>query len=153
MERSLGSLDGVRGHTYDSIFDLLFTTERVIALIVQHPTDVSQKFGFTELFLGEKLARQLERFDKKKSEEEPAPAYKDKTFDELLADHRFNFEIPYRIVTTVEITHGLLQRRLKFHLKGSSIVERTIHFTLAKKQVPEAQNLLHLALPLKIKEE
>jgi len=153
MERSIGFLERVSGHTYDTIYDLLFTTERVITLNVQHPTEVSYKFGITELFLGGKLARQLERFDRKKSAEERLRAYKEKTFDELLAGHRFNFEIPYSMVTTVEVTRGWFHTHLKFHINSPSIIGRTMHFTLTKDQVPDAQNLLNLALPLKIKEK
>jgi hypothetical protein len=153
MERSIGFLERVSGHTYDTIYDLLFTTERVITLIVQHPTEVSYQFGITELFLGRLLARQHERFDRTKSAEERLRAYKEKTFDELLASHRFNFEIPYSMVTTVELTRGLFHTRLKFHINSPLITGRTIHFTLAKDQVPNAQNLLNLALPLKIKEK
>jgi hypothetical protein len=153
MERIIGFLERVSGHTYDTIYDLLFTSERVITLIVQHPTEVSYQFGITELFLGRLLARQHERFDRKPSAEERLRAYKEKTFDELLASHRFNFEIPYDMVTTVEVIRGLFHTRLKFHINNPSITGRTMHFTLSKDQVSDAQNLLNLALSSKIKKK
>jgi hypothetical protein len=153
MERSIGFLERVSGHTYDTIYDLLFTTERVITLMVQHPSEVSHQFGVKELLFGGLLVKKRERFDGKTSDEARFRAYKEKTFDELLADHRFNFEIPYSMVATVEVTQGLFQKRLKFHINNPAIPGRTIHFTLAKDQIPEAQNLLKLALPLKIKEK
>lgn len=154
MERSIGFLERVSGHTFDTIYDLLFTTERVIALMVQHPTEVPNPFGITELLFGGLLAGKRERFvNKKKSDEERLSGYKGKTFDELLAGHRFNFEIPYSMVTTVEITRGLFQTRLKFHIDSPSTAGRAVPFTLAKDQVPEAQNLLNLALPSKVKEK
>jgi hypothetical protein len=151
MERSIGFLGRVSGHTYDTIYDLLFTTERVIVIIVHHPTDVQFKFGVTELFLGGQLARKRERFDRKKFAEERLCTYKEKTFDELLTSHRFNFEIPYNKVTSFEVTRGLFQARLKIHISGPSFKERTIQFTLAKNQISDARNLLDLVLPLKIK--
>ncbi len=153
MERRIGFLEGVSGHTFDTIYDLLFTTERVITLLVHHPSEVPHQFGITELLFGGLLSRQRERFDRKKSAEERLYPYKEKTFDELLAGHRFNFEIPYSMVTTAEVTHGLFQPRLKFHLDNPLTSGRIIHFTLAKDQVPDAENLLNLALPLKIKEK
>jgi hypothetical protein len=153
MERHIGFLEGVSGHTYDTIFDLLFTTERVIALIVAHPTDVTYKFGITEALLGGLLTRQRERFIKNRSDEGGLQDYQGKTFDELLTGHRFNFEIPYPMVTTVELSCGWFQRRLNFHLDHPSLKRRIIHFTLAKDQVSKAQELLKLALPLKIKEK
>jgi hypothetical protein len=152
MEKSIGFLENVSGHTYDTIYDLLFTTERVIALLIQHPTEVPFKFGVTELLLGGRLARQLERFDRKKSAEERPHTDQEKTFDELLASHRFNFEILYSMVTTIEVIRGLFQTRLKIQLNSPSTTRRTIHFTLAKDQVSKAQNLINLALPLKTKE-
>jgi hypothetical protein len=153
MEKSIGFLEGVSGHTYDTIYDLLFTTERVIALIVQHPADVSYKLGFTELFLGGQSAGRRERFDRKKSAVERLRAYQEKTFDELLASHRFNIEIPHDIITAVEITRGWLHRRLKFHIDSPMNKRRTIQFNLAEVQIPDGQNLLNSALPLKIKEK
>jgi hypothetical protein len=151
MEKSVGFLEQVSGHTYDIIYDLLFTTERVIAVIIQHPTDVSYKFGVVELFLGGQLAKQSERPERRRVAEERRRACKEKTFDEILASHRFNFEIPYNKITSVEVTRGLFQSRLKFHISGPSIAGRTIHFTLGKNQVQNARNLLNLVLPLKIK--
>jgi len=151
MERLIGYLEQVRGQTYDTIYDLLFTTERVIALIIQHPTDVPFKFGVTELFLGGGLAKQIERPERKRVAEERRRVYKEKAFDEMVATHRSNFEIRYSTVTSVEITRGLFQSRLKFHLSGPSIEGHTIRFILAKYQVPDTRHLLNLALPSKIK--
>jgi hypothetical protein len=153
MEKSIGFLEGVSGHTYDTIYDLLFTTERVIALLVRHPTEVPYKFGVTELLLGGHLARQLERLDRRNSTPERLHTDQEKTFNELLASHRFNFDILYNMVTTVEVTRGLFQTRLKFQLNSPSTTRKTIHFTLTKDQVPKAHNLINLALPLKTKEK
>jgi hypothetical protein len=153
MERSIGFIEGVSGHTYDIIYDLLFTTERVIALNVQHPSEVPYNFGVKELLFGGLVTKQRERFDKKKSAEERLRAYEEKAFDELLAGHRFNFEVPYDLITSIEVTRGLFQTRLKFQINNQSVTGPTFQFTLAKDQIPEAQKMLKLALPLKIKEK
>lgn len=153
MERRIGFLDGVSGHTYDTIFDLLFTSERVIALLVQHPAEVEYKFGVTELLFGGLLNKSKDRFEKRfekrNSVEERSLNYGGKTFEELLAGHRFNFEIPYDMVRSVEITKGLFQSRLKFYLNDSSPLGPALQFTLSKDQILEAQELLNGALPLK----
>jgi hypothetical protein len=153
MERRIGFLERVSGHTFDTIYDLLFTTERVITLMVQHPAEVPHQFGVKELLFGGLLVKKRGRFDWKTPDQERFRAYEEKTFDELLAGHRFNFEIPYSMVTTVEVTRGLFQTRLKFLINSPANTGHAIHFTLAKDQIPEAQNLLKLALPLKIKEK
>ena len=152
MERRIGFLEGVSGHTYDTIYDLLFTSERIIALLVQHPSEVEVKFGVTELLFGG-LLRSRDRFEKKKSNEQRLGDYGGKSFEELLAGHRFNFEIPYDAVRSVEITSGLFQTRLKFHLNNASTPGTTLHFTLSKNQVPETQQLLNRALPAKFREK
>jgi hypothetical protein len=153
MEKSIGFLGRVKGHTYDTIYDLLFTTERVIAIIVQHPTDVPYKFGAMELFFGGQLAKQIDRPESKRVAEGRRRLYEEKTPDELAVSHRFNFEIRYSMVTSVEVTRGLLRSQLKFHLSGPSIAGRSIHFTLTKEQVPNARQLIDLVLPLEIKEK
>jgi hypothetical protein len=153
MEKIVGCLAGVSGHTYDIIYDLLFTTERIIALIVQHPADVPYKFGVTDLLFGGLSARRGRRFDRKPSAEERLGTYQGKTMEELLTGHAFNFEIPYKTVRAVEITRGWRHRRLKFHLDIPPIPGRIIQFTLAEDQVSQARDLLKSALPLKSKEE
>ena len=151
METKIGSLERVSGHTYDTIYDLLFTTERVIAVIIRHPNDSIHQIGLTGLLLGERLAGGNDRFQRIKIAEERRRDYQEKPFDEIVKSHRFNLEIHYNTVTSVEITRGIFKSRLKFQISRPSIPERTLHFTLSKKQVPTARNLLDLALPSKTK--
>ncbi len=126
MERRIGFLERVSGHTYDTIYDLLFTTERVITLIVQHPAEVPHQFGITELLFGGLFSGKRERFQRKTSDEERLRAYEEKTFDELLAGHRFNFEIPYSMVTAMEVTRGWFQTRIEIPHR-QFINQRTHH--------------------------
>jgi hypothetical protein len=153
MERSIGLLERVSGHTYDTIYDLLFTSERVLAIVVHHPTDVQFRPGVLELFLGGRLAKLSERSDRGRIDEKRLRTYKEKNFDEIITSHRYNFEIPYSKVTSVEVTRGLFHSHLKFHISGPSNAVRTIHFTLAKQQVSNTRHLVDLVLPLKIKEK
>ncbi len=151
MEKKIGILEQVRGHTYDTIYDLLFTTERVIALIIEHPTDVPFKFGITELFIGGKLAKQMERPERMKVVDERRHIYKEKTFDELVTFSRFNFEIPYRWLKEIELSKGIFQSRLRFHLIGENKKARTIQFTISKVQVQKAMDFINQVNLLKIK--
>jgi hypothetical protein len=149
MEKSIGFLEGVSGHTYDTIYDLLFTSERVIAIIIQHPTDVPYKLGVMELFLGGQMGKHSERPERRRVAEERRRIYKEKSIDELVASHRFNFEIRYSTVTSVELTRGLFHSHLKFHTSAPSIARHTIRFTLTKDQVPKARHLIDLVLPFR----
>jgi hypothetical protein len=151
MEKKIGSLEHVSGHTYDTIYDLLFTTERIIAVIIRHPNDSIHRIGLTGLLLGERLAGGNNRFQRLKVAEERRRGYQEKSFDEIVKSHRFNLEIRYDKVTSVEITRGIFKSRLRFRISLPSISERAIQFTLSKNQVPTARNLLDLALPSKLK--
>ena len=43
LEEVIGSLVGVSGSSFDTLYDLFFTTERVIAVLIQHPADVPRQ--------------------------------------------------------------------------------------------------------------
>ena len=152
MEKKIGSLEHVTGHTYDTVYDLLFTTERMIAVIIRHPNDSIHRIGLTGLLLGEGLSGGNNRFQRVKIAEERRRDYQQKPFDEIVESHRFNFEIRYNTITSVEITRGLFKPRLIFHVSRPSIPEHAVHFTLTKRQVSNAQNLIDLTLSSKIKE-
>jgi len=151
MEERIGLLEKVSGHTYDTIYDLLFTTERIIAVIIQHPTDVPYKTNVMDLFIGGQLSKQHELPERRKLAEERRRACREKPLDELVAGHRLNFEIRYSTVTFVEVSRGFFRSYLKFHIPGPSAAGRTFQFTLARVQVPNARRLIEQVLPLKLK--
>lgn len=151
MEERIGILEQVRGYTYDTKYDLLFTTERIIAVIIQHPTDVPYKTNVMDLFIGGQLSKQRELPERRKLAVERRRACREKPFDELVASHRLNFEIRYSTVMSVEVSRGFFHSHLKFHIPGPSAAGRTINFTLARVQVPNARHLIEQVLPLKVK--
>ena len=151
MEERIGLIEHVSGYTYDTIYDLLFTTERVIAVIIQHPTDVPYKTNVMDLFIGGQLTKQRELPERRKLAEERRRACREKPLDELVASHRLNFEIRYSTVTSVEVSRGFFRSHLKFHVTRPSTAEHTFHFTLHGAQVPNARNLIEQILPLKAK--
>lgn len=152
MEEKIGSIKRVSGHTFDTVYDLLFTTERIIAVIVQHPLDVPFKMGATELFFTGKRTKRADLSRRMKIAEDRLRLYQEKTFDELLIDHRFNFEIPYLKVKDVELHRGLFRSRLRFRFLVPSEVLKKIQFTFPKKQFKEARDLLDQVLSSKIRE-
>ncbi len=151
MEKSVGSLERVCGHTYDTIYDLVFTTERIIAVIIRHPLDASFQFGAASFYFGTRPMSKRSRLERIKVAEDRRRLYKEETFDELVAGHRFNFEIPYNKIRSVEVNRGLFRSRLIFHISTPSNTAHKIKFTLAKKSVPDAWRLLDQVLPSKIK--
>ncbi|MFC1937146.1 hypothetical protein ACFLWY_01145 [Chloroflexota bacterium] len=152
MEEIVGSLDGVSYRTYDTVCDLLFTAERVIAFIVRHPTDFQPPPMWEQVFVGNILSKrrgQLERA----SVTQALDNLQEKSIDELLAMHQSNFEIRYSEVTSVKITRGLFQSQLVFDTSRPSTARQTIRFNISKRRIPDAQRLLELVLASKIKEK
>jgi len=153
IERVIGSLVGVSGHTFDILYDLLFTTERVIAVIIQHPTDIPYQFTavWRTILFGNSLAIRREQLERQRIAQTRRQALQERTLDELAAIHPMNFEIRYSAITSVEIMRRLFQSQLRFYVSGPSTKEQIIRFTLPQKQIPEAQRLLELVLLSKTK--
>jgi hypothetical protein len=143
VEKIIGSLVNVSGHTFDMVYDLFFTTERVIAVIIQHPADSPQsKSMWYYMFVGTFWTSGREQIKRQRTAREKRRNLQSMTPDELVSANRRNFAIPYSEITSVEVTRRFFQRQLRFHLSGSSDRERIARFNLSKKQVPEAERLL-----------
>jgi hypothetical protein len=153
MEKIVGSLVGVSYHTFDNIYDLLFTTERIIAFNIQNPGDTSYSFTsvLKDTFLGRMVTRRTEQSQQAKTIEGRRHSIEEKPINELVGLHPLNFEIRYSEVISVEITRGLLQSQLKFEVPKLSPGKQIISFILSKEQIPGTQRLLELVLSSKIK--
>lgn len=153
MEKVIGSLIGVSGHTFDIVYDLLFTTERVIAVSIQHPADIPYQFKsiWQTIFLGSGWTMRKEQLERERTAQTKRRSSQSLTPDELVNAHSRNFEIRYSEITSVEITRRLFQSQLRFCVPGPSTTGQIIRFNLQKKQIPEAQRLLEQVLFSKIK--
>ena len=100
MEDVIGLLEDARGHTHDVVYDLLFTKDRVIALIVEHPSDVPYRFSVTDFLIGNQLGKQSDRFAKKRIVEERRRNYRQTANDKLVEANDRNFDVLYTAVTS-----------------------------------------------------
>jgi hypothetical protein len=148
VEKIIGSLVNVSGHTFDIRYDLFFTTERVIAVLIQHPLD--SPLGATSFWksalLGDVLSGQGGKLERIRTSQRRRRSLEGMTPDELVSANPRNFAIPYSEITSAELTRRFFQQQLRFHLSKSPKTGRTVKFNLSKKQVPEAQRLLEMAL-------
>jgi len=142
MEKKIASLRHVSGHTYDTVYDLVFTTERMLALIVWHPGDAPVKFGMMEMFIGGQLAKRNEKAAKVGLMEERRTLHEERRLDEVIGLHRLNFEIPYRSIAALEAKRGLFRSYLEFRVTGAGKTERAVRFTLTKGQLGQAQAIM-----------
>jgi hypothetical protein len=151
MEERIGYIKRVSGHTFDTIYDLLFTTVRVIVVIIQHPLDVPFQIGTTETFFTGKRGKRNDRSERMKIAEDRLRHYEKKTLDELVTNQRFNFEIPYSKVQDVDLRKGLWRSSLRFRVSAPSGGLIKIRFTFTKKKYIEARDLLGRVLSSKIR--
>ena len=153
MEKIVGSLVGVSHHTFDTVYDLIFTTERVIAFIIQQPGDNPYRSTsmLKDVFLGSMLTKRMEQSERAKITQVRRRRLQEIPIDELVAQHSLNFEIHYTDVTSCEITRGMFQSQLRFDASNLPTTRQTIRFTISKEQISDAQRLLELALASKIK--
>jgi hypothetical protein len=151
-ETIVGSLSGLVGRTYDIIYDLYFTTGRVIAVIIRHPADIppSSSSSWMSLIFGNLPEKRTEQIKQLNLSSRRRQASQDASPEELLAQNELNFDIAYADVASVEIKHDLLQWKLRFNLSEPSNMRR-VDFTLSKTQLPEARRLLESVLKSKIK--
>lgn len=49
MESVVGVLEGVRGRTVDTVYDLFFSDKRMMAAILIHPSDFNDIYGKPDL--------------------------------------------------------------------------------------------------------
>ena len=148
-EKIIGSLVGVSGHTFDIIYDLFFTTEGVIAVIIRHPADDSRQHTsvWQSLILGDILTGQRGKLKQARAVQGKRRSLQTMTPDELLSANSRNLAIPYSDIASVEVTRRFFQSQLRFCVSGPSNTERIIRFNLSKKQIPEARRLIEL-IPL-----
>jgi hypothetical protein len=152
MEQVIGFLTGVTGHTFDILYDLHFTEERVIAVLIQHPADVPNTVSWPSIYIfGNWSSKRKEQTERGELTRERRRDTRNMTPTELLTMRRNNFEIRYSAVTSVEIKKQLFQTQLRFHLAEPSGDRYTRAFGLPKDQIPEARRLLELVLKDKIK--
>ncbi len=149
----IGSLVGVNGHTFDLEYDLFFTTERIIAVIIQHPTDIPRQFTPTwkTMFFGSGWEKRKEQRERERNAQARRRASQNLTPGELVTAHSGNVEIWYSEITSVEITRRFFQSQLRFYVSMPSTTGQIIRFNLSKKQIPEAQHLLDRVLLPRIK--
>jgi hypothetical protein len=128
------------------IYDLFFTTERVIAVSIQHPADDLRKISVWQtMFLGGFWSSGREELKRKRTAQGKRLNLQAMTPDELASANPRSFAVTYREIASAEITRRSFQSQLRFRLSVTPGKERIVHFNLSKKQLPEAQRLLELA--------
>jgi hypothetical protein len=154
METIIGVIREVSGHTFDIIYDLYFTEERLIAVLIQHPgeaTDYASSVSWQNIFLGNTISKRKEQSDLNRVADERRRNNQTLTPSELAASHSANYVVRYKSIANLEIKTGLLGNSLKIALTDPAL--KGLSFGLSKNQVKEIRPLLERVLPSKIKDK
>ena len=149
MEKKISIIENVNGHTYDTVYDLVFTTERIIVVVIKHPLDTPVKFGATDIFIGKWATSKADKIEKLNIADDRRQQISKKSYDELISAHRYNFEIPYKNVKSVKLKKGLLRAHLEIRIDIEN-KDYKIPYSFAKKMVPEVITILEQVLSSKI---
>ena len=146
-------LHEVNGHTFDIVYDICLTTDRVIAVLIRHPSDVASQASWSRIFIGDLGSRHKEEQESDKIAAQRHSNSQNLSPDELLALHPRNFQISNNDINLIELKRGILGL---YHLKFHCIIsDRKLSrdFTIHKDQVQEFILLLRKTFPSKFKPE
>ena len=148
----MGVITKASGHAYDILYDLYFTEERLIAVLIQNPYESVDYRAFSvwkDLFGGNPFSKRKEQHNFNLLADERRSKHKSMTPSQLAASHPGNSVFNYDSVAGVEIKTGFLSARLRIKLINPA--SRVRSFGLAKKRAGETRRLLKLVLPSKLK--
>lgn len=147
-------VEDVVGRTSDTRYDLLFTSTKLIAAIILHPSDFAQiytkRVPLEEMIVGGGIRRKEAQALSRKLQNERREAFKNKTPSEILNAHKANFEIPYKDVLSVKVRKGLFGVNLEFDAYTINGIRGKCRFQLHETQVEKVRRLLNLTLPGKV---
>jgi hypothetical protein len=147
----VGRIEQVTGHTQDIVYDLVFTHNKIVALIVEHPADMPYRPHIMDFFIGNRSGRRREWIERKKLSDERRTTYRQGSLDKLITAHSRNFEVNFDNIISIEIKNGVFNSRLNIVVKRVDSRKLTLRFGLVKSAVPAMKELLNKVLPAKLK--
>lgn len=152
MENLVGIVQGLRGRTADTIYDLFFAERRGVAAIVVHWSDFAQAYlkrdAFRFLFGGFLRQREVKaqclRLIKQRRE-----AFKVKALDDILKMHEANIEIDFKKVVFAKVRKGFFESSLTFIIHNNQ--DRKLEFWLPESEVDRTEQLITAIFPNKLK--
>ena len=147
MEKYIGFVGPIIGHTHDTHYDFIFTSERLVAINTKHPMDTTYSFGMTEQLFGTKLIRRQDRFKRTLHRTTQKDNYETDDFDDLIRKHPHSFAIPYSFIVSTDTKRKFFKIRLSIEVKTSDKKRKIFFFTIPKDKLTDLQQLLDSALP------
>jgi hypothetical protein len=127
------------------------TTDRLIGVLIRHPSDVASSASWSSLFVGGWGLRRKEEQQFEEIASERHGQSKNMSPGELLASNPHNFQISNNDITAIELKKGLSNMyhiKLQFNVPGKKLRR---DFMVQKDQIQETILLLTKAFPAKFK--
>jgi hypothetical protein len=144
MEEIVGTLPDVTIHSFDIVYDLIFTSNRVIAANIKHPEDTPLTYTWRTAFLGSALDRRDQNIELERLAEVRREVEKSSSPNEIMISNPRNFAIPHKQVVAVEVKRRFFEWQVLFTILDDKKNQRQIPFYIKKHHVPEAQRLTAL---------
>ncbi len=140
-ETLVGILHEVSGFTYDTLYDLYFTTERMIAVLVLRPDDVMPSESMMSALFTGWLSKRKETQERRELLDKRHSESANMDLEKLISSNKASFEIRYSELNDVEIKKGLFRYHLLLHPKSSKkiILKK---YDLTQSQVQGLRTLL-----------
>lgn len=152
MDGVLGTINEVRGHTHDWLYDLVVATDRIVAVNVWHPLDTSTRVSMGTWLVGRALTRREEDAKRKRHVEERRSHYTELDLDRLSESDQRRFVIWYSELEAVEVRGKRLSGFIDLLLTTASLRDgRRTRYTMPSRQVEHARELLAAAVPAKLR--
>jgi len=151
VEEIVGYLQEVSGHTYDMLFDLYFTSERIIVVLIQSPGDVTPSTSWFTLFISAWGSRRQEKEKLGEIASERRRKSKNLNPDQLLTKGQQNSQIRFDDIVSVRVKKSIfLHYNLQFTMSVNGR-QFNRNFGIDKEHVDQIQPLLEKLLPTKYK--
>jgi hypothetical protein len=147
MEEIIGIVYGVRGHTYDQLYDLVFTNHRLVIVCVQSPDKATPDFSLWEFLIGSFVSRGKEQRERHQKLEYCRSQENVTSLNSLIASHPFCSDINYQDILSVKISSRFGQNQFKLQVAGRPSGPITLTFTLSKDQIVNTKELFNKASP------
>jgi hypothetical protein len=153
LESIVRIFDDVRGHTYDNIFDLVFTEKRILALRILTPFDGKSGHNISSmasLFVGSGFSRRNESIKRTELADKIRNSFKSMSLDELTSDSESCLEIPFSSVESISLSRGLLDQSIQISILGTQNARVKVKFHPDSEQLDEMQKILSELAPEKL---
>ena len=133
------------------MYDIFLTTDRVIAVLIRHPTDIMPSASWSRLFIGGWGSRSKEEQEFNEIAAEWHRKSQNLSRDELFASNPLNLRISNNNITLIELKRDishLCHIKFQYNVTGRKLLT---DFTIHKDQNQETRQLLTKAFPVKFK--